>query len=204
MLYTGCEPSHIDGTEIILNIEDTVELPDTFTWEKLMPPVRDQGNTQTCVCQTLTGILDFYYNASKGISNKCNNFSIDELYSMRSNKGSEGMSIKEGMQILKKCGLNTIKIDNYAKINSSLMLQRSLFMFGPVAAGFPCYDNDSTEFWQERGRYCGGHCVMIVGYTPTGFIIRNSWGVTWGKNGYAEISYHEFNEKCFESWTTTL
>ena len=162
MLYTGCEPSHIDGTEIILNIEDAVELPDTFTWEKLMPPVRDQGNTQTCVCQTLTGILDFYYNASKGISNKCNNFSIDELYSMRSNKGSEGMSIKEGMQILKKRGLNTVKIDNYAKINSSLMLQRSLF------------------------------------------IIRNSWGVTWGKNGYAEISYHDFNEKCFESWTTTL
>ena len=45
MLYTGCEPSHLDGTETILNIEDAVELPDSFTWEKLMPPIRDQGNT---------------------------------------------------------------------------------------------------------------------------------------------------------------
>lgn len=34
-----------------------------------------------------------------------------------------------------------------------------------------------------------GHAVSIVGYTPTHFIIRNSWGKGWGKNGFAFASY---------------
>lgn len=34
-----------------------------------------------------------------------------------------------------------------------------------------------------------GHCVSIVGYMPDGrFIIRNSWGIDWGDNGFAYAS----------------
>ena len=35
----------------------------------------------------------------------------------------------------------------------------------------------------------GGHAVSIVGYTPTHFIIRNSWGTGWGHKGFAYASY---------------
>jgi len=31
----------------------------------------------------------------------------------------------------------------------------------------------------------GGHAVSIVGYTKDYFIIRNSWGPSWGDNGFA-------------------
>jgi Papain family cysteine protease len=31
----------------------------------------------------------------------------------------------------------------------------------------------------------GGHCVALVGYTTTGFIVRNSWGTSWGDQGFA-------------------
>lgn len=41
----------------------------------------------------------------------------------------------------------------------------------------------------DRKRAKGGHCVSIVGYTPTHFIIRNSWGEGWGHNGFAYASY---------------
>lgn len=34
-----------------------------------------------------------------------------------------------------------------------------------------------------------GHAMSIVGYTPTHFIIRNSWGVGWGDKGFAYASY---------------
>lgn len=38
----------------------------------------------------------------------------------------------------------------------------------------------------------GGHAVALVGYTPTRFIVRNSWGAsTWGDKGfgYASLAY---------------
>ncbi|HSL72219.1 MAG TPA: C1 family peptidase, partial [Longimicrobiales bacterium] len=31
----------------------------------------------------------------------------------------------------------------------------------------------------------GGHAVAVVGYTPNQFIIRNSWGTSWGDRGFA-------------------
>ncbi len=34
----------------------------------------------------------------------------------------------------------------------------------------------------------GGHAVCLVGYTANQFIVRNSWGVTWGDQGFAYAS----------------
>jgi len=34
----------------------------------------------------------------------------------------------------------------------------------------------------------GGHAIAVVGYTPDRFIIRNSWGVRWGDEGFAYAS----------------
>lgn len=34
----------------------------------------------------------------------------------------------------------------------------------------------------------GGHAVALVGYTANHFIVRNSWGTTWGDQGFAFAS----------------
>jgi C1A family cysteine protease len=34
----------------------------------------------------------------------------------------------------------------------------------------------------------GGHAIAVVGYTRDRFIIRNSWGATWGDKGFAYAS----------------
>lgn len=41
----------------------------------------------------------------------------------------------------------------------------------------------------KGGLFNGGHAVTIVGYNDEGFIIKNSWGRSWGDHGYAVISY---------------
>jgi hypothetical protein len=50
----------------------------------------------------------------------------------------------------------------------------------------------------------GGHAVALVGYTTTGFIVRNSWGAAWGDKGYAYAS-NAYARKAFtEAYGVTL
>jgi C1A family cysteine protease len=74
---------------------------------------------------------------------------------------------------------------------------------GPISTSLYC---DSTwmqlkrdgrlEKYDSKNIY-GRHAVSIVGYTPTHFIIRNSWGVGWGHKGFAYASY-DYTRKAFK------
>lgn len=53
--------------------------------------------------------------------------------------------------------------------------------------------NDKVEFEMKNGYsnpYKNGHAVSIIGYDKNGFIIKNSWGREWGKNGYGWVSFN--------------
>lgn len=202
--FYGCIPSKLDGTEQIANVDLKTKIPDEFSLKNVMPPVKDQGSTQTCVCQSLTSMLDFLHNSKVGTDKKCNGFSVETLYNSRSNKPQDGMSIKEAMSYLRHIGLNNERISSYALVSSTEVLKRCLIMFGPVAAGFPVYENSGNYFWRKSSGFAGGHCVLIVGYTKNGFIIRNSWGTSWANGGYIEIPYDEYNDSVYEAWSTIL
>jgi C1A family cysteine protease len=38
------------------------------------------------------------------------------------------------------------------------------------------------EYKSETAK--GGHAIALVGYTPSDFIVRNSWGTDWGDDGF--------------------
>jgi Papain family cysteine protease len=48
--------------------------------------------------------------------------------------------------------------------------------------------SDKTWYYSSN-RQAQGHAVTIVGYNTDGFIIKNSWGSSWGNKGYAVVSY---------------
>lgn len=50
----------------------------------------------------------------------------------------------------------------------------------------------------------GGHAFVIVGYTPAGFIIQNSWGPGWGTGGLAILTYQDWSDNAMDCWVTQL
>jgi len=50
----------------------------------------------------------------------------------------------------------------------------------------PANKGNLDEYKSDKTR--GGHAVAIVGYRPGRFIVRNSWGTSWGDKGYGYAS----------------
>ncbi|HEX9718805.1 MAG TPA: C1 family peptidase [Ramlibacter sp.] len=50
----------------------------------------------------------------------------------------------------------------------------------------------------------GGHAFAIVAYDRHGFWIQNSWGDTWGADGFAQISYDDWLVNGTDVWVARL
>jgi hypothetical protein len=57
---------------------------------------------------------------------------------------------------------------------------------------------------KRSGSADGGHAIAIVGYTPQGFIIQNSWGPGWGAGGFALLPYEDYLMHATDVWVAQL
>ncbi len=92
-------------------------------------------------------------------------------------------------------------IVKYANVTQSSSQLRGVLASGfTVNFGFSVYDSfESAEVAgsgivpmpTKNERLLGGHAVLIVGYDDTRkvYIVRNSWGTTWGDHGYFYMPY---------------
>ncbi|MBX3256999.1 MAG: C1 family peptidase [Chitinophagaceae bacterium] len=55
-----------------------------------------------------------------------------------------------------------------------------------------------------REEVSGGHAFAIVAYNSKGFWIQNSWGASWGKEGFALISYDDWLKNATDVWVARL
>lgn len=74
-------------------------------------------------------------------------------------------------------------------------IRHNIYAWGPVSTGIVVYPDfyafdPKTEIyeWNGRGNPIGGHAIEIVGWGEQDgkkyWIIKNSWGTDWGRNGY--------------------
>lgn len=204
----GFKPTNFDGSEYEFNTKTNSSLPVSFSYKKFMPPIINQGDRSICVPCSISAHLDWNYAVDHdGKTFKDNGVVLNDIYKARGDKSKDdGMMIKEALDFLRKDGVMSksglMKIRGYAKILSLLGLKYAIVMNGPCVGALKAY-NESEKFWNKEypDQICiGGHAVSIVGYNKDGFIIRNSWGRSWGTSGYTILPYEDAN-KFVELWT---
>jgi hypothetical protein len=214
-------PSPVDARDRRASaIYPVVSLPAELDLRPKLQPIRDQGDQSACAamagaamkeCQEFTDLLMNEY------------FSPQFIYNLRDGD-DEGMYMRDLMNILRKTGdctekvfpygsggkppqiaLNEAKsyiIQSYAAVESVDELKTALYLNGACIIAVPVYNYSERMWHQNTGeQYLGGHAMAVVGYNVNGFIIRNSWGTNWGKDGYCVMPYEDF-PLAWEVWST--
>ena len=126
------------------------------------------------------------------------------------------MSYKEALEFCKKHGVisekaylkkqveTPIKIYDYARVMSLLAIKQCLVINGPVMIATLVKNINSSTFWKGNTNY-GGHATCLIGYDDhkQGFLLRNSWGKSFGERGYTWFPYKDFKD-ILEAWTIII
>lgn len=97
------------------------------------------------------------------------------------------------------------QILSYYRLQTLAEIKSVLEMGLPVAFGFTVFRSMFAGDVEETGKIpfpskydsvAGGHAVVAVGFNDgeNYVIIRNSWGINWGDNGYGYLPYKYFEE----------
>ena len=92
------------------------------------------------------------------------------------------------------------RITSYVSLKSEQEIKTALYTTGPVIISMNWHNgyklvNDVYTY--KTGAQYGRHCVMIYGWNETGWLIQNSWGAAWAKDGRFILPY---DFKINEAW----
>ena len=99
-------------------------------------------------------------------------------------------------------------IHSYWRVKNLKELRVALVK-GPVVIGIGCYEEifdvgkDGVVRNPANPNYCyGGHAICVVGYDnkKKRFKFKNSWGKSWGQNGYGYLSYNYIRKYMWDAW----
>jgi hypothetical protein len=206
MFNSGYIKSKIDENDIILDsrFEKSSNIPIEYNFAKFLNILpKNQGNSQKCVPYSISTIIEI----NKKLDGNEYYLSIDDIYDNRNPK-TDGMQIKDALNYIKNTGYCSTNDDNreqilsYGRLNSYLAIKNSVFMNGPCIMALPVYDIDRVDFWNGYN-FQGGHAITCVGYNEEGLILLNSWGSSFGNNGFCVLPYTECN-KILECWAIII
>lgn len=100
-------------------------------------------------------------------------------------------------------------IDSYWRIDNLEELKAALIE-GPVPIGVPCFyeiffvgSDGYVPYPANPNGIYGGHAICAVGYDDKKQLVKfkNSWGTSWGDNGYGYLPYSYINDFLWDAWT---
>ncbi len=101
-------------------------------------------------------------------------------------------------------GQNQGKIAENA-IKAALAAGKPLYLVIPVYTPFFYLSSSDSVMTLAKvtGALQGGHAIAAFGYTPSGLLIENSWGTSWGNRGWATLAWDFVDRYVWEASTTS-
>lgn len=174
--------------------------PETLDLRDLVLKTEDQGSTPTCAAHSATSWAENVNWRKTGNRVNLDPYKVyDYAKTIDGYKDIDGTTLDAVLYSLLhfKMVENTGSVYCFSDIST---LKKVIHKYGPCLVAF-----DVSELWMrhygklvlsgEPGPSCGGHAITAVGYNRAGLLIQNSWGVEWGKYGFACISWDLVNKQ---------
>jgi len=176
-------------------------------------PVKNQGQCGSCWAFSTIGGLEGAWEIGTGTLTSMSEQQLVDCSKVNAgcNGGNmdTGIQFEEGVNVAtessypytardgscKSSGYSTAiprgGVSGYKSVGASTSSLKSAINVGPVSVAI---EADQNAFQGYTGGVitsgCGtslDHGVTAVGYTSSYFIVKNSWGTSWGQNGYVNI-----------------
>jgi C1A family cysteine protease len=178
----------------------------------VVTPIKDQGQCGSCWAFSATGSLEG--TAALGAKQPSLSFSEQQLVDCSTKYGNEGCNgglMNQAFQYVIEHGIETeaqypykardqicksktgaFKVGHFANVpvKSSGALAAACNI-QPVSVAIEADEIMSYSGGIFADKNCGSqldHGVLLVGYTADYWIVKNSWGSTWGEQGYIRMS----------------
>lgn len=179
------------------------KIPSSINWVSLgkVNSIKEQGNCGSCwafsAISSLESVIAIAQNGILPVLSEQQLIDCD-----MGNSGCNGGLMSRAFEYISRNGINTstgyigcgrgvIRSRGFVRVNSKEINLLNAVSGRPVSAGI---EVDELFRFYKSGIYNRGlcrnrlnHAVNIVGYTPSFWLVRNSWGSRWGESGYIRM-----------------
>ncbi|XP_012136370.1 cathepsin L4 isoform X2 [Megachile rotundata] len=191
-------------------LSDPGLVPSRIDWRELgfVTPAENQRNCGSCYAYSIAGSIQGQIFKRTGALIPLSEQQLIDCSTSTGNLGCSGGSLRNTLRYLEKAkglmsqayypykakqgrcrfqeDLSVVNVTSWAVLpaRDEKALEAAVATIGPIAASV----NASPRTFQLYHSDMVNHAVLIVGYTPTEWILKNWWGDGWGENGYMRLA----------------